>query len=81
MQFPASTLEGDYMAIKHGIKNERHNFIKNGKRRNLIMSTLGAISKAKVAEEVITHRPCPELFGPKPGIQHDGRGRGVLTLT
>ena len=26
MQFPASTLEGDYMSIKHGIKIQRHNF-------------------------------------------------------
>ncbi len=26
MHFPASTLEGDFMAIKHGIKIQRHNF-------------------------------------------------------
>jgi hypothetical protein len=26
MQFPASTLEGDYMSIKHGINIQRHNF-------------------------------------------------------
>jgi hypothetical protein len=26
MQFPASTLEGDLMSIKHGIKLQRHNF-------------------------------------------------------
>ncbi len=26
MQFPASTLEGDFMSIKHGIKFQRHNF-------------------------------------------------------
>jgi hypothetical protein len=26
MHFPASTLEGDYMSIKHGIKIQRHNF-------------------------------------------------------
>ena len=26
MQFPASTLEGDYMSIKHGIKFQCHNF-------------------------------------------------------
>jgi hypothetical protein len=26
MQFPASTLEGDYMSIKHGIKIQWHNF-------------------------------------------------------
>jgi hypothetical protein len=26
MQFPVSTLDGDYMNIKHGIKIERHNF-------------------------------------------------------
>jgi hypothetical protein len=26
MQFPASTLEGDYLSIKHGIKIQRHNF-------------------------------------------------------
>ncbi len=26
MQFPASTLEGDFMSIKHGIKIQRHNF-------------------------------------------------------
>ncbi len=26
MQFPASTLEGVYMSIKHGIKIQRHNF-------------------------------------------------------
>jgi hypothetical protein len=26
IQFPASTLEGDYMSIKHGIKIQQHNF-------------------------------------------------------
>jgi hypothetical protein len=26
MQFPVSMLQGDYMAIKHGIKIQRHNF-------------------------------------------------------
>jgi len=26
MQFPASTLEGDFMSIKHGIKIQQHNF-------------------------------------------------------
>ena len=26
IQFPVSTLDGDYMSIKHGIKIERHNF-------------------------------------------------------
>jgi len=26
MQFPAFTLEGDFMSIKHGIKIQRHNF-------------------------------------------------------
>ena len=26
MQFPASTLEGDFMSIKHSIKIQRHNF-------------------------------------------------------
>ncbi len=26
MHFPASTLEGDFMAVKHGIKIQRHNF-------------------------------------------------------
>ena len=26
MQFPASTLEGGFMSIKHGIKNQQHNF-------------------------------------------------------
>ena len=26
LQFPVSTLEGDFMAIKHGIKIQRHNF-------------------------------------------------------
>jgi hypothetical protein len=26
MHFPASTLEGDFMAIKHSIKTQRHNF-------------------------------------------------------
>ena len=26
IQFPVLTLEGDFMAIKHGIKIERHNF-------------------------------------------------------
>ena len=26
MQFPASTLEGDLMSIKHGVKLQRHNF-------------------------------------------------------
>jgi hypothetical protein len=61
MQFPASTLEGDYMAIKHGIKIEHHNFPQEWKMPELIMSTSGAISKAKVAEEVITHSFPPVL--------------------
>jgi hypothetical protein len=26
MHFPASTIEGDFMAVKHGIKIQRHNF-------------------------------------------------------
>jgi hypothetical protein len=55
MQFPASTLEGDYMAIKHGIKIERHNFPQEWKTPELIMSTSRAISKAKVVAEAIPH--------------------------
>ncbi len=34
-----------------------------------------------MGDNPLSKRMCPEPFGPKPGIQHDGRGRGMPTLT
>jgi hypothetical protein len=47
MQFPVSTLEGDYMAIKHGIKVERHNFPQEWKTSEPYHERLGGCQQGK----------------------------------
>jgi hypothetical protein len=47
MQFPASMLEGDYMAIKHGIKIEPHNFHQEWKTLEPYHEHLGGYQQGK----------------------------------
>jgi hypothetical protein len=49
----------------------RHHRLQLHRRRIIVIHTLNSL--------IISN--CPKPFGPKPGIQHNGRGRGVPTLT
>jgi hypothetical protein len=47
MQFPAFTLEGNYMVIKHSIKIERHNFPQEWKMPESYHERLGGYQQGK----------------------------------
>jgi hypothetical protein len=74
MQFLASTLEGDYMSIKHGIKIQRHNFPTEWMTPELPPGGGFVLSREGTWGALSTHTWCPTSLGqPMDPISNTGQ--------